>query len=117
SVDARGRRSVFSTTGDHIALSAPGERVVGVGRRGYRFATGTSHAAPFVSGAVALLVAQARRRGQALTGAQARAVLTHAAQPSHSPAGEVGAGVLDVAAALRLHDRELSPAPQGDDHD
>lgn len=119
SVDSQGRHSAFSSMGEHLALSAPGERVLGVGRHGYRYATGTSHAAPFVTGAVALLIAQARRRGETLSGDQVRAVLIQSAQRSHSPPSEVGAGVLDIAAALLLRDREpsLHPPPQGADHD
>ncbi len=61
SVGAGGERSPFSTYGDHIALCAPGERIVSAGRDGYEEASGTSFAAPFVSGAAALLVSRARR--------------------------------------------------------
>jgi subtilisin family serine protease len=105
------RRSEFSTYGDHVALAAPGEDVVGVGRRGYRTSTGTSHAAPFVTGAAALLVARARRRGQAIDAATVRRILTRSAQPSSSPADEVGAGVLDVAGAIAALDREYEHPP------
>ena len=110
SVDLDGGRSPFSTYGPHLALSAPGEDVIGVGRRGYRRATGTSHAAPFVAGAAALLLARARRRGATLTADRVRSVLTVSAQRSHSPPAEVGAGVLDIAAALDLLETELNSA-------
>src|SRR5207248_2506907 len=60
SVDEAGKRSHFSTTGEHIALSAPGEQIVSAGRHGYESGSGTSYAAPFVSGAAALLIARAR---------------------------------------------------------
>ncbi|GAA1520019.1 S8 family serine peptidase [Kribbella lupini] len=106
-------RSTFSTYGGHLALSAPGERIVGVGRRGYRRASGTSHAAPFVAGAAALLLAHARRQGRTLGADDVKSLLTGSAQRSHSPPDEVGAGVLDVAAALALLDQQLSH-PQGD---
>jgi subtilisin family serine protease len=114
SVSLDGRRSTFSSYGPHIALAAPGERIVGVGRRGYRTATGTSHAAPFVAGAAALLLAHARRRGTSLDSDTVRQLLTSSAQHSHSPPREVGAGVVDIAAALELLNHHLARAPQGD---
>src|SRR6185436_10447848 len=68
SIDPEGRRSRFSTFGEHVALSAPGENIVSAGRRGYQLNSGTSFAAPFVAGAAALLVARARRAGVSLGG-------------------------------------------------
>jgi subtilisin family serine protease len=114
SIGADGRRSSFSTWGPHIALCAPGERVPGVGRRGYQINSGTSFASPFVAGAAALLVAHARRRGRTLTGADVRRLLV--ASASALPGGtseETGAGMLDVAAALRRLDAELSHTRAG----
>lgn len=108
SVSDDGRRSAFSTSGAHASLSAPGERVVSVGLEGYRESTGTSHAAPFVSAACALLAARARRAGVALTGPQAKAVLEDSARPLPGSArDEVGAGLLDAAAAVRRLDERL----------
>jgi subtilisin family serine protease len=108
SVSPTGVRSSFSSYGDHIALSAPGERVVGVGRHSYRRATGTSHAAPFVSGACALLVARACRAGASPAPERVRSWLTAGARRSHAPPDEVGAGVLDVVEALARCDADLS---------
>lgn len=110
SVDSQGRRSRFSTWGKHLALCAPGERILSIGRHGYRRSSGTSHAAPFVSGVAALLVAHARRRGRGLSGADARRFLTEAAAPLGA-AGfdpQTGHGSLDAAAALQRLDRAIS---------
>jgi len=110
SVDRDGRRSPFCTYGDHLALCAPGERVVSAGRRGYQVSTGTSFAAPFVSGAAALLLSRARRAGRRLDGAAVKRLLVRSAAPlgdaGYSP--ETGHGLLDAAAAIRLLDTELS---------
>lgn len=99
----------FTTRGDHVALSAPGERIYSLDLHGYRCSSGTSHAAPFVSGAAARLVAHARRRGVELDGRDVRRLLTTTTQAR--PAGgfdvALGSGVLDVAAALAALDREL----------
>lgn len=102
SIGEYGHASEFSSTGDHIALSAPGEDVISVGLEGYRSSTGTSHAAPFVSGAVALMLAHAERHGESLTAAECRQILTETARPGHAEAlaNEIGAGELDVSAAL-----------------
>lgn len=103
SVNAAGQRSQFSTYGRHLALCAPGERIVSVGRRGYQVNMGTSFAAPFVSGAAALLLSLARRAGRELGSADVKKVLTGAARPL-GPGGfskETGYGMLDAAAALR----------------
>jgi subtilisin family serine protease len=104
-----GRRSPFSTWGAHIALCAPGERIPGVGRRGYQSNSGTSFAAPFVSGAAALLVARARRRGHTLRGADVRRLLVSSAtRLPGGPNEETGAGMLDVLGALQRLDDELN---------
>lgn len=114
SADSAGRRSRFSTWGDHIALCAPGERITTVALHGYQCSSGTSFAAPFVAGVAALLVSRARRAGRTLDGAAVRRLLTASAAPL-SPMGggfnpETGHGLLDALAALRRLDAESSPA-------
>lgn len=95
-------RSTFSTWGDHVALCAPGERIVSCERRGYRAASGTSFAAPFVTAAAALVVAHARRHGGDPSPARVRAALTQSARPLMGGANpETGHGLLDVPGALR----------------
>jgi len=107
SVDAEGSRSAFSSYGDHVALSAPGENIVSCGIDGLREGSGTSYAAPFVSGAAALAIAHARRRGRSLAPAEVRELLVSSAAPlPGGRAGETGAGLLDVEAAVRKLDRE-----------
>jgi subtilisin family serine protease len=116
SVDALGHRSRFSSYGPHLAICAPGEAIVGVGRHGYQVSSGTSFAAPYVAGAAALLIARARRRGQALDAAAVRRLLCGSAQALPGGPGEqTGAGLLDCAAALdaldAMHERQgLPPA-------
>jgi subtilisin family serine protease len=107
SVGADGRRSSFSSYGDHVALSAPGEQIVSCGVTGLREGSGTSYAAPFVSGAAALAIAHARRQARTLAPAEVRSLLASTAAPlPGQPATEVGAGLLDVEAALRRLDEE-----------
>jgi subtilisin family serine protease len=105
SVDAGGKRSAFSSYGDHVALCAPGENIVSCGIEGLREGSGTSYAAPFVSGAAALVIAHARRRGRTLSSQSVHDLLVSTAQalPGSTP-HETGAGLLDVAAALRKLD-------------
>jgi subtilisin family serine protease len=110
SVNEHGKRSSFSTFGDHIALCAPGERIISIGRRGYKESTGTSHAAPFVTGAAALLLSRARRVGRKLEGADVKRLLIESASPlsggGFNP--ETGYGLLNALAALRRLDQALA---------
>jgi subtilisin family serine protease len=103
------RRASFSCTGAHIALVAPGERILSTTPRYpselaqttmYDSWPGTSMATPHVAAAAALLFA----KSPALIPAQVRARLTATADrvPSQSvwPNREYGAGRLNIAAAL-----------------
>ncbi|HEX3453492.1 MAG TPA: S8 family serine peptidase, partial [Gaiellaceae bacterium] len=109
SMDDEGRRSSFSSFGDHVALSAPGERIVSAGITGIREGSGTSYAAPFVTGAAALVVAHARRLGRKLAPADVKELLVSTATPSSAaPAHEVGAGLLNIEAAIRKLDTEAA---------
>jgi subtilisin family serine protease len=96
SVGSDGHRSSFSNTGAHVKIHAPGDDIVGLGLQGYRRSSGTSHAAPFVSSAAALLVAHAERLGQPLDPQTVRDLLirTATARVDRGPA------VLDAAGAL-----------------
>ncbi|MDP5217000.1 S8 family serine peptidase [Ruegeria sp. 2205SS24-7] len=111
-----GRVSDFSTKGPHIALCAPGEAVHSTKLHGYGRSTGTSHAAPFVSGAAALLAARARRRGHDLTTEEARQALCYSAENhGRQPDEDTGWGMLNIPAALSRLDtiipayEEVSP--------
>jgi subtilisin family serine protease len=106
--DLDGNRAAFSTMGAHIALCAPGQDIHSTAMRGgYAASSGTSHAAPFVAGAAALLAARAARLGRTLTAATARRALCHAAHGT-VPNAETGWGMLNIPAALRQLDQELS---------
>ncbi|MCW5807143.1 MAG: S8 family serine peptidase [Deltaproteobacteria bacterium] len=105
-VDDDRRPASFTTRGDHVALSAPGVRIVTAGIDGYVEHSGTSFAAPFVTGACALLVARAARWSRPLGPAAVRRILVESAQRF---AGGVdttgcGAGILDLPAALAAVD-------------
>lgn len=112
-VDATGQPAAFSTRGDHVALSAPGVRVLTTSLGSYQYATGTSFAAPFVAATAALLVSRAARMSRPLDGQQVRDILIRSCQPfpggsSHSGGG---AGILDAAAALTTLDDMIVHSP------
>jgi subtilisin family serine protease len=111
-VGADGLPCAFATSGPHVALAAPGERVLTATLDGYGRVTGTSFAAPFVTAAAALCVSRGARRAYPVDAQTAKRVLTESAQawPAGKGAGH-GAGVLDAHAALRLLDQEMDRAP------
>lgn len=98
-----GTRAEFSTIGRHIALTAPGEDIWSASMSGYADSSGTSHAAPFVSGAAALLVSRAKRRGHDLTLSEAREALCLSAS-GDEPNPETGWGMLNIPVALQYLD-------------
>jgi subtilisin family serine protease len=107
-VDGSGVPASFMTRGEHVALCAPGTSIWTCGLNGYTKASGTSFAAPFVAGIVALLVARANRRAFPLNGALVRQILVESVRPF----GAVdrvgcGAGIVDALAALQLLDRKI----------
>lgn len=114
-VNGEGRPASFTTTGQHVALCAPGERVVSAGLHGYQLVTGTSFAAPFVAAAAALLISRGERRSTPADAQTVRRVLLESAQPW--PVGAqrgLGAGVLDAHASLRRLDEIINEtAEQG----
>ena len=106
SVGSGGEVSEFTSFGPHVVLHAPGEEIVGLSLHGYRRSTGTSHAAPFVSGAAALVAARADRQGRSLSAADIRRVLIESAR-ARAPGGPV---VLDAENALHHADRLTHPS-------
>ena len=112
SVGLDGSVSEFSTSGDHVALCAPGERIRTAAVTGYQHATGTSFAAPFAAAGAALLHSRAQRRSAALDPATIKRLLVGSARPhrSDTPAGS-GVGILDIARALALLDQALDADP------
>jgi subtilisin family serine protease len=105
-VDDDRRPASFTTRGDHVSISAPGVSIATAGIDGYAQHSGTSFAAPFVTGACALLVARAARWSHPLGPESARRVLIDSAQrfAEGADASGCGAGILDIPAALAAVD-------------
>jgi subtilisin family serine protease len=105
-VDDLRRPAAFTTRGGHVALAAPGVQIETASIDGYGSVSGTSFAAPLVTGACALLVARAARHSRPLGPESARRILTSTASPfaAGADATGCGAGVLDIPAALAAVD-------------
>lgn len=90
------RVPAFSSRGEHLDLVAPGADICSTLRRGQSVQSGTSMAAPHVSGVGALLMETGLSNGEA------RAQLRDTATDLEYPVTRQGAGLVDAAAALDL---------------
>lgn len=109
-VDHLDSRAPFSTRHWYATVCAPGDDIFMAGNDdGYLSGWGTSPAAAFVSGAVALI----RSAHRDLSPAQIRRLLTSTAQdtPQGGRDDDLGAGLIDPAAALKAADG-LRPTSQ-----
>jgi subtilisin family serine protease len=112
SVDTDGQPSHFTSSGQHVALCAPGERVGTCAlENGYQFATGTSFAAPFVAAAAALLMSRAGRRSFRFDGRIAKEILIASVTRWMRDVRGYGAGILNVYQALQELDRRIDADP------
>lgn len=109
-LDEQRLKTSFSNYGPWVDLAAPGESIYSTyPMDGYGWWSGTSMAAPFVSGQIALLRSLApwltldQIEGQLMT--KARSV--DALNPDY--AGQLGAGEPDVAASLGCHWADVEP--------
>lgn len=109
-VDRHGKRAPFSTRRWYATVSAPGQDVIVANPdRRYYEGWGTSTAAAFVSGAVALVKAA----HPDLSPAQVKQLLADTARdtPAGGRSDALGTGIVDPAAAIELG-ANLDPQPQ-----
>lgn len=110
-VDETGQVAQFSTYGNHVDFVAPGTDIYStyLGNR-YAFSSGTSHAAPSVSGAVAMLLSYARDQGRKLTDSQVKYILKRSADKvgRRFKDFKAGYGMLNLIDALTLLDHKLN---------
>lgn len=111
-VDEGGNMAMFSTYGPQVSLVAPGTNIYSTYlNNDYGFSTGTSHASPFVAGAVALLKSYAlQKKNMRLSDAQVKHLLKHTADKldTRFKHHKAGFGRLNLIDALRLLDYKLS---------
>ena len=111
-VDELNHVATFSTYGKQVDLVAPGTNIYSTYlHEDYGFSTGTSHAAPFVTGAVALLKSYAlAKQGIHLLDRQVKYLLQQTADKvdQHFKHRKAGFGRLNLIDALRLLDSKLS---------
>ena len=125
SVDDTGAPSSFSLAGPWVDVAAPGENMVSLNPGGSGLAdalpvlgramplSGTSYAAPVVSGLAALI----RARFPTLTARQVMQRIEATAHGSHGGWDPVvGYGVVDPMAALRAEEQPSAPTPEPSTH-
>ncbi|MEJ5185823.1 MAG: S8 family serine peptidase [Candidatus Geothermincolales bacterium] len=99
STDRNGNRSSFSNYNDKVDFAAPGEGIYGTWTgRGYKLLTGTSSAAPHVSGAALLLLADQPDSMPDEVFQRLRDSARDRGSPGYD--GEYGWGIVDLYAAL-----------------
>ena len=111
-LNEQGQVAHFSTYGPQVDVVAPGTRIYSTYlQKDYGFSTGTSHAAPFVAGAVALLKSYAlQETGSPLSDRQVKYLLKHTSDKldrrfKHPKAGF---GSLNLLDALQLLESRLA---------
>lgn len=111
-VDEIGDIASFSTYGKQVSFVAPGTNIYSTFlNNDYAFSTGTSHASPFVAGAVALLKSYALKKKEIrLSDNQVKNILKHTADKidTRFKHQKAGFGRLNLLDALRLLDYKLS---------
>ena len=110
-VDESGEVAPFSTWGPQVSLVAPGSNVLSSYLHdGYAFSSGTSQAAPFVTGAVAMLKSLARSRGRRLSDSSVKSILKQTCDRSGRRFKErkCGFGRLNLLDAMRLLEHQLA---------
>jgi len=108
--DHSGEVAQFSTYGAHVDLIAPGADIYSSYlNQQYAFSSGTSHAAPFVSGAVAMLYAYAASKRKKILDRQAKFILQHSSDKigTRFKDRKSGFGMLNLQDALQLLDHKL----------
>lgn len=104
-VDETGHVAQFSTYGQHVDFVAPGTNIYSTYLgSGYAFSSGTSHAAPFVSGAVAMLKSFAKKVGHGLRDGQIKYILKHSSDKvgRRFKDFKAGYGLINMRDALTL---------------
>lgn len=108
--DAEREVAAFSSYGAEVSMIAPGTTIISSDvNGGYKMASGTSQASPFVAGACALLRAQALARGAQLTDRDVKEILVRTCDQPKGPlrTRRRGYGHLNLADACRLLDHGL----------
>jgi len=109
--DEDGEIAGFTSYGARIGLVAPGSRIYSAfADGGYATASGTSQAAPFVSGAVGLMKSLARQFGARLSNADLTRIFRHSCErgDGRMRTERGGYGALNLADALKYLTHELN---------
>lgn len=110
-IDETGEVASFSTYGKQVSFVAPGTNIYSSYLHDdYAFSNGTSHASPFVAGAVAMLKSYAlQQKDMRLSDSQIKYILKHTADKidTRFKHPKAGFGKLNLIDALRLLDYKL----------
>ena len=117
--DKTGQAADFSTYGRHLTLSAPGVDIFSCFTgKSYAISSGTSHAAPFVSGSIALLRAFALTHGYNMTNNQILHILKMTSDKSENKmrSDHTGYGQVNPSDALRYLNHKIKNYHPDDYH-